>query len=383
MAESLNRDLYEQLVRGLAQGRHKTEAEIRALIDHGPFLPEDAVRAGLIDDVAYEDELDDKVQLAAESVRYLHQQDYRHVAPQSLGLNRGQRIARDLCRRDHQHRREQRRRQRQVVGSDTIVGYLRQVRADNSIKAIVLRIDSPGGSAIASDVIWREVMLTRESQAGDRLDVGRRGLGRLLHRDAGAPDRRPAGTLTGSIGVVMIKFVIDGTLEKLGMNMEARDAGAVCATSIRRSRPFSPEERAEGPGADAGDLRRLRREGGVRPQDDAGADRRDRAGTRVDRQAGEGARARRRARRPPARAGARQGAREDRRRTRKWSWSSTRSGGRSTSWCRRRSALGSAGVLGGAARVRDRRAVQTLTAPLRVFRRGEPLAIMPNVFVRR
>ena len=48
-----------------------------------------------------------------------------------------------------------------VVGSDTIVRYLRKARADDSIRAIVLRIDSPGGSAIASDVIWREVELTR------------------------------------------------------------------------------------------------------------------------------------------------------------------------------------------------------------------------------
>src|SRR4051812_46697474 len=51
MAESLNRDLYEQLVKGIAAGREKPEAEVRTLIDHGPFLPEDAVRAGLIDDV--------------------------------------------------------------------------------------------------------------------------------------------------------------------------------------------------------------------------------------------------------------------------------------------------------------------------------------------
>ena len=56
MAESLNRDLYDQLVRGLAEGRRKGEDEIRMLIDHGPFLPEDAVRAGLVDDVAYEDD---------------------------------------------------------------------------------------------------------------------------------------------------------------------------------------------------------------------------------------------------------------------------------------------------------------------------------------
>ena len=64
MAESLNPISTTQLVRGLADGRHKSEQRSATLIDHGPFLPEDAVRAGLVDDVAYEDELDDKVQLA-------------------------------------------------------------------------------------------------------------------------------------------------------------------------------------------------------------------------------------------------------------------------------------------------------------------------------
>ena len=164
MAESLNRDLYDQLVQGLAQARHKTEEEIRALIDHGPFLPEDAVRAGLVDDLAYEDELDDKVPLATRLARASSTEaDYRRVSRTSLGLNRGPRIAVLYAVGSHQQRREQRRFDPgQVVGSDTIVGYLRKVRADSSIKAIVLRIDSPGGSAIASDVIWREVMLTRE-----------------------------------------------------------------------------------------------------------------------------------------------------------------------------------------------------------------------------
>src|SRR5688500_15709578 len=79
MAESLNRDLYEQLVHGLAEGRHKSDADVRVLIDHGPYLPEDAVRAGLVDDVAYEDELDDKVQLAKGSPRFVEQDEYRQV----------------------------------------------------------------------------------------------------------------------------------------------------------------------------------------------------------------------------------------------------------------------------------------------------------------
>jgi protease-4 len=70
MAESLNRDLYEQLVKGIAEGRRKTEAEVRQMIDHGPYLPEDAVRAGLVDDVGYEDELDDKVRLECARVRW-------------------------------------------------------------------------------------------------------------------------------------------------------------------------------------------------------------------------------------------------------------------------------------------------------------------------
>jgi len=91
MSESLNTDLYEQFVKGIAEGRHKTEAEVRELIDHGPYLPEDAMRAGLVDDLAYEDELDDKVEVG--SGRVVRQREYRNVLPSTLGLDRGPRIA--------------------------------------------------------------------------------------------------------------------------------------------------------------------------------------------------------------------------------------------------------------------------------------------------
>src|SRR5687767_3009921 len=161
MAESLNADLYEQLIRGLADGRRKSEQEIRALIDHGPYLPEDAVRAGLVDDVAYEDELDDKVQLGKQSgpnVKFLDEDEYRQVSLPSLGLNKGPRIAVIYAVGIiSSGESSQDSAQGQVVGSDTIIRYLRKVRADDAVRAIVLRIDSPGGSAIASDAIWREV----------------------------------------------------------------------------------------------------------------------------------------------------------------------------------------------------------------------------------
>ncbi len=61
MSESLNRDMYDQLIRGIAEARKKSEQEVRALIDQGPFTPEDALRHGFVDELAYEDQLDDRV----------------------------------------------------------------------------------------------------------------------------------------------------------------------------------------------------------------------------------------------------------------------------------------------------------------------------------
>ena len=61
MTESLNRDLYEQLVRGIAEARKKTPDEVRRLLDEGPFTPEAARQAGLVDELAYLDQLDDRV----------------------------------------------------------------------------------------------------------------------------------------------------------------------------------------------------------------------------------------------------------------------------------------------------------------------------------
>ncbi len=92
MDESLNRDLYEQIVRGIADGRKKNEADVRTLVDQGPFLPEDALAAGLVDEVAYEDQVDDKLR-AGEQRRRLDGDDYARVSLSSLGLNRGPRIA--------------------------------------------------------------------------------------------------------------------------------------------------------------------------------------------------------------------------------------------------------------------------------------------------
>jgi protease IV len=241
MAESLNTDLYEQVIAGIAESRQKTAADVRRLVDHGPYLPEDAVRAGLVDDLAYQDEIDDKVQLGRGRINTLRQHEYRNVALNSLGLNRGPRIAliyavglisTGASNRDGG----------QVIGSDTMVEYIRKARADDSIRAIVLRIDSPGGSAIASDVIWREIMLTRDRKPviASMSDVAASG-GYYIAMPTHAIVAQPS-TLTGSIGVVLIRFVIDGTLKKMGINMETVKQGRY-ADLFSPVRPFTPDER--------------------------------------------------------------------------------------------------------------------------------------------
>ena len=95
MTESLNGDMYEQLVRGIASARKKTEAETRQLLDQGPFSPEDAVRTGLVDALAYEDQLDDRVPQLRQGgeMRRVDGSDYQRVTPRSLGVRPVSRIA--------------------------------------------------------------------------------------------------------------------------------------------------------------------------------------------------------------------------------------------------------------------------------------------------
>ena len=381
MAQSLNSDLYEQLVQGLASGRHKNPAEVKTLIDHGPFLPEDAIRAGLIDDVAYEDELDDKVQLGKGSTHFLTDADYRKVSAASLGLNRGPRIAlvyavgvitSGASSYDGASGPS--------IGSDTLVEILRKVRADNSIKAIVLRVDSPGGSALASDVIWREVMLTREAKPviASMSDVAASG-GYYISMPAHAIVAQPA-TLTGSIGVVLVKFAIGGTLQKLGMNMERVTSGRY-ADLYAPDKIFTPDERARileqmQATYDAFVEKAAAGRNTTPERIDSIAQGRVWTGAQgkqiglVDELGGL----------DRAIEIAKQRARID-----------PKSEVELVVYPQRKSffelvespfGASAAGLLGTLLGTHEAQAVQKIAAPLRLFRRGEPLAIMPNIFVR-
>jgi protease-4 len=247
MTESLNRDMYEQLIAGIAESRKKPAADVRALVDRGPFGPEAALDAGLVDGLAYEDQLDDHVpELAEDEATRLEGRDYRRAAG-SIGVRQRPRIAVlyavgtivsgrsgfDAVNGT-------------VLGSETMVEQIRKIRDDDSIRAIVLRIDSPGGSSVASDVIWRELMITREENPSRPIvasmsDLAASG-GYYIAMPSDVIVAQP-GTLTGSIGIFGGKIAIGGTLEKLGVATETVTSGAN-ADIYSPFDTFSPDERA-------------------------------------------------------------------------------------------------------------------------------------------
>jgi len=248
MAESLNADSFEQLIRAIADGRKKAEADVRALVDQGPFLAADAKAAGLVDAVAYEDEVRDSLKKAGKDAGQVDLADYTRISASSLGLNKGPRIAVIFASGtivsggsgyDPLNGL--------IIGSETIAESIRKVRKDDRVRAIILRIDSPGGSAVASDVIWRELMLARTDKPGKPIVVSMSDLaasGGYYIAVAAPTIVAEPGTLTGSIGIFGGKIVAGGTYGKLGMNIESVSKGRYAELNSP-VRPYNKDERAK------------------------------------------------------------------------------------------------------------------------------------------
>ena len=387
MSESLNRDMYEQLIRGIAEARKKSEADVRALIDQGPFLPEDALRLGLVDDLAYEDQLDDRVPALRDGTREVRRVEgtaYQRIRPASVGIRPRSRIAvlyavgtivSGKSAFDPLNG--------PVVGSDTVVEQIRRVRDDRSIRAIVLRVDSPGGSSIASDVIWRELMITRDERPSRPLITSMSDLAASGGYYIAMPGQvivAQPGTLTGSIGIYTGKIAIGGTLEKVGVTTETVTSGAN-SDIYSPFKPFSPAQRArvqdymqgfyEGFVEKAAESRRTTPEKiDAVAQGRVWTGRQAREHGLVDALGGLGTAVR------IAKERAGIDASEDvelviypTRRSIYDALSEQFGAGRMSAW---------SGLASGA----EQRAIAALTLPVRLFRRGEPLALMPFAFVR-
>lgn len=110
-----------------------------------------------------------------------------------------------------------------TMGSDTVIKNLKAAEADKTVKAIVLRVDSPGGSALASDLMWREITRIQKPIVASMSDVAASG-GYYMSMGADKVYAEP-GTITGSIGVVSIKPALGGLMDKVGITTDTVTIG--------------------------------------------------------------------------------------------------------------------------------------------------------------
>lgn len=243
-------DLYGRYINTIAQARHKSPDEVRTLIDNAPYNAEQAKAAGLIDEAMYRDQLENMLkkqlgQKESEPLIAVRAHDYRDVSPESLGLNKGERIAVIYATGEIGSGSSQNSPSGdQSIGSDTVAKALNDAAADKTIKAIVLRVDSPGGSGLASDIIWRAVETANQKKpvVVSMSDVAASG-GYYISASASKIIAQPS-TITGSIGVLAGKPVMRGFYDWLGISNEYVLRGKT-AGMFRETEKFSDEERVK------------------------------------------------------------------------------------------------------------------------------------------
>jgi protease-4 len=206
--ETLMNSQFSQIISGIAKARPLPKEQVTDLMDRAPLLGAEAVEANLVDGLLYRDEVYEKVKDQAEDAKLLYLGRYLELAgrPHKKGakialiygvgsVHRGQSEYDALFGSPS-------------MGSDTVAAAFRDAVADKKVKAIVFRVDSPGGSYVASDTIWREMVKAKEAgkpviaSMGDVAGSG----GYFVSMAANKIVAQP-GTITGSIGVVVGKLL--------------------------------------------------------------------------------------------------------------------------------------------------------------------------------
>jgi protease-4 len=216
--QALIDDLYRAVIAGIAANRRLDAREVKKILDQSPLAQEEYVKAKLIDSLGYEDELHGLLKAQYPEVSFktyakttapLPFKGVKKIAVIFAAgeINMGRSGGQSLLGGD-------------VLGADTMAEQLRQARNNYAVKAVVLRVDSPGGSAVASDVILREAELLARKKPlvismSDLAASGGYWMSMSAQKIFAWPE-----TITGSIGVVSGKFVLKGLYDKLGINKE-------------------------------------------------------------------------------------------------------------------------------------------------------------------
>jgi len=233
--------LYANLVSGIAAGRKKSPEEIRTIIDQGPFTAPQALKAGLVDALRFEDqmwgELKDK--LKSGEPKKVSMSTYSRVPPSGtknqIAIVVGQG---DILRGNPGD---------DGAGESSLTSYgfnhlLKVVENDNMIKGVIVRIDSPGGEVTASDEIWNEMNVLSKKKPLVISMSDAAASGGYFMAMTGDPIVAYPGTLTGSIGVVFGKPDLRGLYEKIGITKDAIERGKHAGIDSDYT-SLTPEER--------------------------------------------------------------------------------------------------------------------------------------------
>jgi protease-4 len=219
-------DYYNRVVTTIAETRKKSPEDVKAIIDNAPYNATQAKEQNLIDGAFYREQVYDELKnrlgyKTDDKLRTIETSAYRDVPADSLGLNSGERIAVIYASGAISGGRSSNSPfGGEMVGSDTVVDAVNNAADDDSIKAIVLRVDSPGGSALASDLIWFALENAKAKKPvvvsmGDVAASGGYYIACNAHKIVAEPS-----TVTGSIGVFTGKPIMNGFYDWVGVTNE-------------------------------------------------------------------------------------------------------------------------------------------------------------------
>jgi protease IV len=240
-------DVYGRYVSGVSRKRHLDEGKFRRLLDRGLLTPQEALREGLVDGLAYPDQLEEEVRkVLGGSTAFLRKTSLDHPSVRDDRWAPRPRIA--VVRVEGDIARGAGGSSPfggvEIAGSDTIARRIHQLADDPAVRAIVVRIDSPGGDGTASDLIWRELVRAREEKhkpvVASMGDVAASG-GYYVAVAADQIYAEPS-TITGSIGVFIGKFDLHSLYGGLGLTLVTNKRGE-SADLFSTARPLTDDER--------------------------------------------------------------------------------------------------------------------------------------------
>ena len=244
---SMMDSIYGNFITTIADARHSSADGMRTLIeDTGPFEADRAVKEGLVDKLQYEDQILDDIKGGNPNKEFhkLSMAEYSKVPAEEAGLGGGDRIAivyavgAITSGEDGFSPIEG----GKTMGAKTMASALDEVGNDKTIKGVIVRIDSPGGDALASDDIWRNMVNLRKKKPMviSMSDVA--ASGGYYMAMTGDPIVAEPGTITGSIGIVYGKLNLKGLYDKVGITKDIISRGKFAGMDSDYG-PYTPEER--------------------------------------------------------------------------------------------------------------------------------------------